>query len=358
MAEGGVFEVGHWDGAARGGRLAVPGRGTVDTPALLPVVNPNRPTVPGADLAPLGAQIAITNAYVLYDDPELRDAARERGVHDLIGFDGPVMTDSGAFQLAEYGDIDASNDEILAFQREIGVDIATPVDLPTPPDADHETAAAELETTADRVAAAVEGASAGGSESPADGASGDGPGSRRGPLVAAPVQGGTHPGLRTRAAERVADIGGDVYPVGGVVPLLRDYRFADVVRVTRAAKEGLPLDAPVHLFGAGHPMAFALAAACGCDLFDSAAYALYAREDRYLTVSGTRDLADIDEFPCACPMCTERTPAALRDRSAGEREALLARHNLHVSFAECRRVREAIRTGDLFELLEQRARTA
>ncbi len=56
------------------------------------------------------------------------------------------------------------------------------------------------------------------------------------------------------------------------------YRFSDLVEVVMAAKKGLGPGAPVHLFGAGHPMVFALAAAMGCDLFDSAAYALFARE--------------------------------------------------------------------------------
>jgi 7-cyano-7-deazaguanine tRNA-ribosyltransferase len=103
-------------------------------------------------------------------------------------------------------------------------------------------------------------------------------------------------------------------------------------------------------------MMFALAVAAGCDLFDSAAYALYARDGRYLTVRGTESLADLSSFPCSCPVCAGRTPAELRERGSEERTRLLAEHNLHVSFEELRRVREAIRSGDLFELVEARAR--
>jgi 7-cyano-7-deazaguanine tRNA-ribosyltransferase len=103
-------------------------------------------------------------------------------------------------------------------------------------------------------------------------------------------------------------------------------------------------------------MTFALAAALGCDLFDSAAYALYARDDRYLTVRGTDRLDDLEYFPCACPACGEWTPAELRDRPERERGEVLAEHNLHVSFAEMRRVKGAIREGNLLELVEARAR--
>ncbi|ELY62313.1 tRNA-guanine transglycosylase, partial [Natronobacterium gregoryi] len=123
-----------------------------------------------------------------------------------------------------------------------------------------------------------------------------------------------------------------------------------------AAKRGLGADAPVHLFGAGHPMMFALGVVMGCDLFDSAAYALYARDDRYLTVRGTRQLADLEYLPCSCPVCTSHSPDDLRSLSDRDREEELAAHNLHVTFAEIRRIKQAIRAGNLLELVEQRAR--
>jgi 7-cyano-7-deazaguanine tRNA-ribosyltransferase len=103
-------------------------------------------------------------------------------------------------------------------------------------------------------------------------------------------------------------------------------------------------------------MMFALAVAAGCDLFDSAAYALYARDGRYLTVAGTDHLDDLDYFPCSCPVCTEHTPETLRTRDEDRREELLARHNLHASYREIRTVKQAIREGNLFELVERRAR--
>jgi 7-cyano-7-deazaguanine tRNA-ribosyltransferase len=175
-------------------------------------------------------------------------------------------------------------------------------------------------------------------------------------LLTAPVQGSTFPELREAAGRHAAGTDLDVFPVGAVVPLMNAYRYADVVDVVLAAKRGLGPAAPVHLFGAGHPMTFALAVAAGCDLFDSAAYALYARDDRYLTVRGTEALADLDYLPCSCPVCAIRDADGLRDATADERERLLAEHNLHVSFEEIRRIRQAIRDGDLLELVEARAR--
>jgi len=173
-------------------------------------------------------------------------------------------------------------------------------------------------------------------------------------LVNAPVQGSTFPDLREEAGRHASATDLDVFPVGAMVPLLNSYRYAEVVEAVRAAKRGLDGDAPVHLFGAGHPMMLALAVAAGCDLFDSAAYALMARDGRYLTVSGTEHLEAMAYFPCSCPVCAEHTPAELRESDATEER--LAEHNLHVTFEELRRVKAAIRSGNLLQLVDRRAR--
>ena len=335
----GHFEVRRYDAAGRLGELRVPRADvTVETPALLPVVNPHVQTVSPATLADtFGVEMLITNGYILHGSEELREPALERGLHDLLDFPGAIMTDSGSFQLAEYGDIDVDTREILQFQHDVGADVGTPVDVPTPPDVDRERAERERATTQERL------------ELAADMALGD-------MLVSAPIQGSTYPDLREEAAREAVGTDLDLFPVGAVVPLLNEYRFADLVDVVVAAKRGLPESAPVHLFGAGHPMTFALAVALGCDLFDSAAYALYARDDRYLTVRGTEHLADLEYLPCSCPVCATHSPGALREAPDEERERLLAEHNLHVSVAEVRRIRQALRRGNLLELLEARAR--
>src|SRR6056297_1584877 len=148
------FEVRQYDAAGRLGELSVPRAGvTVQTPTILPVVNPHVQTVdPSALESEFGAEILITNSYILHGSDELREPALSRGLHDLLDFDGAIMTDSGSFQLAEYGDIDVSTEEILQFQYEIGSDIGTPVDIPTPPDVSRQQAESDLEITAEALA--------------------------------------------------------------------------------------------------------------------------------------------------------------------------------------------------------------
>ena len=333
------FEVRDHDAAGRIGRLEVPRAGvTVETPALLPVVNPNVLTVEPSRLrGEFGAEMLITNSYIIRSTDRIRDRVLDEGVHEFLGFDGAIMTDSGSFQLAEYGEIDVTTAEILDFQRRIGSDVATPVDVPTPPDADRDRAERELATT-ERALADAAAADTGEM------------------LVNAPVQGSTFPDLREAAGRHAAGTDLDVFPVGAMVPLLNGYRYDDVVEAVTAAKRGLAPDCPVHLFGAGHPMTLALAVALGCDLFDSAAYALMARDGRYLTVAGTEHLAEMAYFPCSCPVCAEHTPDDLRTGDDDAAERLLAEHNLHVTFEEIRRIKAAIRAGNLFELVDRRAR--
>lgn len=333
------FEQRTADALGRIGELHVPRSDvTVETPALMPVVNPNLQTISPARMeSDFGAEILITNAYIIHTNEDLRDRALADGLHEMLKFDGAIVTDSGSFQLAEYGDIDVTTREILEFQRTIGSDIATPVDIPTPPDATRETAATDLEKTQSALADA---------ENTDTGEM----------LVNAPVQGSTHPDLRESAAEHAIGTDLDVFPVGAVVPLLNRYRYDEMVEVVLAAKRGLGPAAPVHLFGAGHPMMFALAVAAGCDLFDSAAYAIYARDGRYMTTAGTEHLSDLSYLPCSCPICDSHTPESIDNADEDRTEQLLAEHNLHVTFEELRQVKEAIRSGRLLELVERRAR--
>jgi len=173
-------------------------------------------------------------------------------------------------------------------------------------------------------------------------------------LIAAPVQGSTFPELRERAARELSHLDFDIYPLGAVVPLMESYRYSDLVDVIVASKKGLSPAAPVHLFGAGHPMMFALAVALGCDLFDSASYALYAKEGRYMTVRGTHHVDDLQYLPCSCPICSSHDAGKLIKNE--NREELLARHNLYATFAEMKEVKQAIKEGSLWELVEQRCR--
>ncbi len=325
-----MFEVRDRDGLARVGVFETR-HGRVTTPALLPVVNPNRPVVPPRDLAErFRAEILITNAYILGKVP-VRDAVLESGVHRLLDFPGAVMTDSGAFQQHVYGGVDVTNADVVTFQRAIGSDLGTMLDLFSEPEHDHARASADVDETIRRAREAVA-------------AKGD-------MALVGVVQGGLHEDLRERCAREVSSLDVEVVAIGGVVPLLETYRFTDFVRVIVASRKGLDPSKPVHLFGAGHPILFPLAALFGCDLFDSASYAKYARDRRMLFPDGTRRASELRESGCACPVCASHPmPEIAKD------ERLLAEHNLHVCFAAIREVRRAIVEGGLWELVERRAR--
>ncbi len=325
-----MFEVLERDGLGRIGVIETR-HGPVTTPALLPVVNPNRPIIRPADLATrFGAEILITNAYILGKSPQ-RDEILRKGVHEFLGFPRAIMTDSGAFQSHVYGGIDVTNREVVEFQRRIGVDLGTMLDVFSEPGEDHDRAAADVDETIRRAKETV---------------------SLRGEMrVVAAVQGGLHSDLRERCAREISSLDASVYAIGGVVPLLESYRFRDLVRVIVASKKGLDPSRPVHLFGAGHPLVFPLAALLGCDLFDSASYAKYARAGRMLFSDGTRRASEMRESGCLCAVCTSHSMDEI-----ARNESLLAEHNLHACFGAIREVRRAIAHGDLWELAERRAR--
>ena len=90
-------------------------------------------------------------------------------------------------------------------------------------------------------------------------------------------------------------------------------------------------------------------------MFDSAAYALYARQEKYMTTYGTLRFRKMEYFPCSCPVCIKANPESVRELPEAERQKLIAEHNLHVSFCELRRIKQAITEGRLWEHLEMRA---
>jgi 7-cyano-7-deazaguanine tRNA-ribosyltransferase len=326
------FEIKYKDAMGRIGVMTTP-HGKVQTPALMPVIHPGKQIL---NVKSYGAEIAITNAYIMYKNEDLKDKALLEGVHSLIDFDGPIVTDSGSFQLSEYGDVDVNNKEIVEFQERIGSDIGTSLDIPTPPYVTRERAEKELEITIERAKEALE--------------------IRENMMMNSVVQGSTFPDLRAKCAEIIGKMNFDVYPVGAVVPLLEDYRYKDVVDIVMASVKSLPSSRPRHLMGAGHPMVFALAVSMGCDLFDSAAYVLYANDDRFLMPDGTYKLEDLSYMPCSCKICDEYSLDELKKMKKDQRMKLIAAHNLYISFAEIRKIKQSIIEGNLMELVEQRCR--
>ncbi len=331
----GEFELLERDGLARLGRFATP-HGTIQTPALLPVVHPDparQPIPPREIRRRFGLGAVITSAYITFRTPTLRPIAEEKGIHGLLDFDGPVMTDSGAFQQHAYGHVEVGPEEIDAFQRRIGTDIATVLDVFVEPDASEEEARRGVEATIERARAARP--------------------LHRG-LLAVPVQGGRYPDLRRRSAAEASPLG-DVLAVGGVVPLMERYRFAELARAILAARPALAPERAVHLFGTGHPMTFAFAALFGVDLFDSSAYLKFARRGDLMFPHGTVAIGDLRERTCRCALCEAMPLTEVAHLPPVERERRIAEHNLLMSAAEVSEVRQAIRDGSLWELVERRA---
>ena len=312
--------------------------GRVTTPTLLPVINPNIHLIPPNELKELfKVQMIITNSYIIRKGEKLREKALAEGIHSLVDFKGPIMTDSGTFQSYVHGGIDLDPQEIVGFQRDIGVDVGTILDIFSTPDRTYPEAKDDMIRTLERARAAHE-------------IKGD-------MALATTVQGSIYPELRERCARELSSMKGDFFPIGGVVPLLEDYRYGDIVDLVLACKKGLDISKPVHLFGAGHPMVFALAAAMGCDFFDSSSYAKYAVDGRMMFPDGTGKLDEMEYLPCPCPVCARYAPDELREMERTERTRKLAEHNLYASFAELRRVKEKISSGTLWELVEERAGT-
>ena len=130
----GKFEITTRDGQARLGRLHTT-HGIVDTPCLLPVINPNIRTIEPREMwDKYGIQALITNSYVIWKHDKLKDEAIKNGVHSLLDYPGMIMTDSGTFQSYVYGDVEVGVEEIVQFQKDIGVDVATMLDVFTRPD--------------------------------------------------------------------------------------------------------------------------------------------------------------------------------------------------------------------------------
>ncbi len=332
-----MFEIIRRDGLARIGKFTTNSGKTMETPALFPVINPKINTVPPRELyEKFGFKSLITNSYIIKNTPELNERAREVGLHEMLDFPGIIMTDSGTFQSHMYGEVELTNEEIIEFQKAIGTDIGTVLDIFTEPYWTKEQTAASIEVTLERTQQACD---------------------MKGDMMLNGVaQGSIYTDLREDCARRMAVMDIDVHPVGGIVPLMEQYRYSELVDVVMSSKRGLNPNRPVHAFGAGHPMVLALLALMGCDFYDSASYAKFARDDRMMFVDGTFRLQDMESLDCNCPACRGHTLDTLRRMEKRAKTKLIAEHNLYQITQELALVRRYIKEGRLWELAEMRCR--
>ncbi len=334
------FEILDVDALARLGQIKLNNKEMV-TPNLFPVIHPSNNLISPLDLKKIGAQCLFTNAYIIYKNEKLRDKILHTGLHEYLNYDGIIATDSGAFQQYMYNNdsVDIDADSIEKFQENIGSDFPVILDIPVQLEDDYEISKKKVSTTIQRAKDNI---------------------SRRTRSDCSwfgPIHGGKHLELVKESSLEMSKLDFGVYAIGGLVKAFLDYRFELTTQILLTTKKYIIPNKPIHMFGLGLPQYFSLAVACGCDLMDSAAYILFAKQNRYFTLStGTKKLEELEEFPCHCPICSDFTPKEIKKFEENLRIELLAKHNLYLSFSELRTIRQAIREGNLWELVEQRVR--
>lgn len=352
----GTFIPGPGDGAARTGRLTT-AHGAIETPVFMPVgtqgtVKSLCPT----DLHDLGAQIILGNTYHLYLRPGDELVAKLGGLHRFMGWDGPILTDSGGFQvfslsglrrITEEGvtfssHIDGSKhlfspEKVISIQRNLGSDIMMVLDECVPFGADRAYTEKSLALTT-RWAARCRKAH---------------PSGDRGQLLFGIVQGGFFKDLRAESTRQLIDLDFEGYALGG---LSVGESRAEMYDILDDATPLLPADKPRYLMGVGAPRDLLAGMAAGIDMFDCVLPTRNARNGTLFTTKGKVNIKRAeyreDDSPldadCPCYACRTFSKAYLRHLYIA-RELLSYRlntlHNLTFFSQMMERARQAIREG-------------
>ena len=328
-----TFEVKKTDLAGRIGILATRS-GTVETPAVLPVIHPFNQIIKPREMAEMGFNALMTNSYLMLKKNKVTGQSFE--VHTLLDYEKTIMTDSGAYQLLKYGEIEVTPEEIVNFEKSIGSDIGVILDTPTGFTRDRRKAEDTVNQTIEAATKSV-------------------PLFENGKtLWTGPIQGGIFCDLVEHSAKEMAKFDFDVYALGSPTQIMEQYNFEDLVRMILAARNNILLDKPLHLFGAGHPLTLPIAVALGCDLFDSASYVLYAKRGAYITEYGTQYLEEMDYLPCECKVCSGHNVREIIESK--EKIRLLALHNLYSLSKEIKSIKQAISDGRLWEYVGVKSR--
>jgi queuine tRNA-ribosyltransferase len=340
--------------AARLGTLHTP-HGPVETPAFMPVGT--QATVKGLTpemLRAVGSRMVLANTYHLAIRPGEEVVAALGGLHRFMGWDAPILTDSGGFQAFSMADrvklteagvafrshldgrlLDLTPERAVAIQEALGADVAMCLDhCPALP--------ADKATIADAVARTIRWAERCRAAH-----------ARPDQALFGIIQGGSHADLRTECAERLVAMDFPGYAVGGVsVGESRE----EVRAALEVSTHHLPADRPRYLMGVGRPQDILDAVATGIDLFDCVLPTRNGRNANCLTAAGPVKLRNaahkLDDRPieegCDCPACSRFSRAYLRhlflaDEMLGP--ILASAHNLAYLHRLMRQIREAIMAG-------------
>lgn len=353
-AWGFAFEVEARDGAARVARLTTP-HGEVETPCFMPVgTKATVKAVAPRELAELGARIVLANTYHLYLRPGIELVAAHGGLHGFMRWDGPILTDSGGFQVFSLEGTRVVRDDGVEFasvydgsrhvftpelavriQAELGADIIMAFDQCAP----GTLARAEIEAAVERTtrwAAACKAAHR-----------------REDQLLVGIVQGGVDEGLRRRSAAEIMGVGFDAYAIGG---LSVGERGDEMLATVELMDDVLPADRLRYFMGIGDPVGMLEVVRRGVDVFDCVLPTRLARTGTAFSVEGrlnlrnarfAADLRPLDEA-CDCYACRTFTRAYVRHLVLQKEmlgAQLLSQHNLRVLIRLTEDARAAIRAG-------------
>ena len=330
-----MFEIIKSDLAGRIGILHS-NHGKIETPAYVPVIHPVKQAIPPKKIKDMGFDLVITNAYITMK--RHGQNATKRGIHDIIDYDGAVMTDSGGYQVLEYGEVDVVPADMAEFEKKIMTDFAIPLDKPTGYGLNKKKAKSFVDQTLKDAKKTL--------ANKID----------NGQIWIGPIQGGEHQELVKKCTKNLVNYGFPMLALGSPVEFMESYEYKLLAEMIIMAKKQMPDAVPLHLFGAGHPLTIPLAVALGCDTFDSASYILYAKHDRYIEEDKTIHLQDIRYFSCTCEVCTKFNPKEILALEFEEKINQIALHNLFAIKAEVDRVKESIHEGRLWEYVMKKIR--
>ncbi len=350
------FSLTHCEGAARTGVLSTP-RGDIRTPAFMPVGTAATVKAMTMDMVrQTGADVILGNTYHLMLRPGAERMARLGGLHAFCRWDGPILTDSGGFQVWSLAGLRKLTEEGVRFQSHIdgashmltperaieiqadllASDIIMQLDECTPFPAAHEEAEASMALSLRWAARCKEAF-----------------GVRETQALFGIVQGSTYPDLRRASAERLVELGFDGYAIGG---LAVGEGLSAMLETLEATAPHLPVDRPRYLMGVGKPIDLVEAVARGVDMFDCV---LPTRSGRHgqawsdagpINLKNARFAEDLEPLDAAsdCPASRDYSRAYLHHLvRAGEMLAatLLSWHNIAYFQRLTQRMRVAIAAG-------------
>ncbi len=372
-----MFEVRATDKStrARSGRLKTE-HGLIETPAFMPVgTQGSVKAVSSRELRELNTQIVLGNAYHLFVRPGLEVIRHLGGLHSFMNWDGPILTDSGGYQIFSLAKLRKITEEGVHFQNHVdgrpafispeiameiqaalGSDIAMVLDECPPWPCDYDYAARSMEMTARWVARCKRSVEAGVSLARSNNAA-DTAAATADQLLFGIVQGATFPELRKQSALATVEIGFDGYAIGGVSVGEPE---EEMMRAVESSASFLPENKPRYAMGLGTPPQFLELIARGMDMFDCVLPTRLARNGTAFAATGTLNLKNAEfardknpiEQGCACPACQEYTRGYIRHLIKAEEILglrLITLHNLHFYLDLMRQARAAIENGTFNE---------